>query len=206
MSFAVDEAIFLTKSEAIGLSASGSLPSVAEGPPVEEDIMRAWAYRLSALALGFATIFATTARASDLPKQGTFSVASKATGSYQEIPPRNPSEVGVWDETGKIVGDGLLKDMAWRCFGMPEIIDGNFKDMIAYCVGTAQDGDQVVFGTKWEKTTILAVSAQVSGYSIDGTGKYEGIVATYKAKCYFGGMGITNYTDDCDGQGSYKLP
>jgi len=86
--------------------------------------MRGSIYRSSALALGLATILATTAIASDLPKQGTFSVASKASGSYQEIPPANRSQVGVWDETGKIIGDGLLKDVAWRCFGMPEITGG----------------------------------------------------------------------------------
>jgi hypothetical protein len=167
--------------------------------------MRLQAHLSSALALGAATFFATMAIASDLPKQGTFSVASKATGSFQTFS-GYPSEVGVWDEPGKIIGDGLLKDMAWRCFGMPEYVDGNFKDMTGYCVGTAPDGDQVVFGTKWEKTTILAGSAKVSGYSIAGTGKYEGIVAAYKADCYFGGAGLLVYTDDCDGQGSYKLP
>jgi hypothetical protein len=206
MSFAVDEAIFLTKSERIGLSASGSLPSVAEGPPVEEDIMRAWAHLSSALALGAATFFATMAIASDLPKQGTFSVASKATGSYQGIGHVDPIDVGVDDETGKIVGDGLLKDMAWRCFGMPEFIDGNFKDNVGYCVSTAPDGTQVIFGIKQEKRTQFAESAQVSGYSIAGSGKYAGIVATYKANCLYSGRSPLDYTADCDGQGSYKLP
>jgi len=78
--------------------------------------------------------------------------------------------------------------------------------MNGYCVSTAQDGDQIVFGTKWEKATIFAGSAQVSGYSVAGTGRYAGIVATYKASCYFGGKGLLDYTDDCDGQGTYKLP
>jgi hypothetical protein len=168
--------------------------------------MRLWAHLSSALALGAATSFATMAIASDLPKQGTFSVASKATGSFPVISQVDPFDVGVWDEPGKIVGEGFLKDIAWRCVGIPEIIDGKFKDMAGYCVSTDSDGDQVVFGTKWEKTLIFDMYAQVSGYSIAGLGKYAGIVATYKANCFFGGKGITDYTDDCDGQGSYKIP
>ncbi len=168
--------------------------------------MQLWAHLSSALALGAATIFATMAIASDLPKQGTFSVASKATGSYQGIGHIDPIDVGVDDETGKIVGDGLLKDTAWRCVSMPEFIDGNFKDNVGYCVSTAPDGAQVIFGIKQEQRTQFADSAQVSGYSIAGSGKYAGIVATYKANCDFVGKSPLDYTDNCDGQGSYKLP
>lgn len=168
--------------------------------------MPSWAYLLSALTLGATTAFATTAIASDLPKQGTFSVASKAKGAYQEISQVSPIEVGVWEETGTIGGEGLLKDMMWRCVWMPEVSNGSYKDMVGYCVSTSPEGDQVVFGTKWQSMTIFSPSAQVVGYSIAGNGKYSGIVANYKANCEIFGGAITDFTDTCDGQGSYTLP
>ncbi len=204
MSLAGDAAIFSDSLDIICLGLASWLADVTEGTWVEEDVMPLWA-RLSAVALAVATFFTTTAIAGDLPKEGTFSVANQTSGSYKQHTTVNNSYGGVWYETGKIVGDGILKDMAWSCFGMPEFIDGTFKNYKGYCVGTAQDGDQVVFRITVETSPVLAASSQVSAYSTEGSGKYKGIVATYKATCVSGGTPI-GYTKDCNGEGSYKLP
>jgi hypothetical protein len=55
----------------------GPLADVAQ---VEEDVMQS-SMRLSGVALGGATLFATTAIAGGLPKEGAFSVADETRGS-----------------------------------------------------------------------------------------------------------------------------
>jgi hypothetical protein len=120
-----------------------------------------------------ATLFATTAIAGGLPKEGAFSVADETRGSYQRGAAVTPGEAGSWYESGKIVGDGILKGMAWNCVGMPEIIEGTLRSYTGYCVGMAQDGDQVAFRIVVGLTSKPDEKSQVSGYSTEGTGKYS---------------------------------
>jgi len=166
--------------------------------------MRGWVDLSSALALGAAAFFAASAVAGDLPKEGAFSIGSLGTGKFQEMPPGNPAMVGIWDETRKSTSEGLLKDMEWRCFGASEVTDG-FKTPNGYCVGAAQDGDQVVFRITTEKPSFGSEVERESGVSIAGTGKYKGIVASYKDICQI--IGPANaYRARCLGEGTYKLP
>ena len=175
--------------------------------------MRLRAYLLLAAGLGAAAFLVTAAMAGDLPNEGTFSAAYKTEGSFrgefQEKSAVNPApHIIVWDETGKVIGDGILKDMAWRCFGTNEIINGIAESSDAYCVGAGQDG-QIVFRMATDKrdwTYSRLINA--SGVSIGGTGKYSGITANYKVRCQFRitGMNHGGYAKDCDGEGSYKLP
>jgi hypothetical protein len=95
--------------------------------------------------------------------------------------------------------------MAWNCVGMPEIIEGTLRSYTGYCVGMAQDGDQVAFRIVVGLTSKPDEKSQVSGYSTEGTGKYSGIVAKYTATC-ISPETKTGYTKDCNGEGVYKLP
>ena len=160
---------------------------------------------LSGLALGGATLFATTAIAGGLPKEGAFSVDDETRGSYQRGAAPTPGDAGSWYESGKIVGDGILKGMAWRCLAMPEIIEGTLRSHTGYCVGTAQDGDQVTFRIVVGLASNPDEKSEVSAYSTEGSGKYRGIVARYTATCILSGP-KTGYTKNCNGQGAYKLP
>jgi hypothetical protein len=110
----------------------------------------------SVLALGAATFFATTAVAGDLPKERTFSVAGMASGNWKVVPEGSPWFVGLWDENGKITGEGLLKDMSWRCFGVPESIAIPFKTS-GYCTGTDQDGERVLFRIATESPFLVFI-------------------------------------------------
>jgi hypothetical protein len=51
---------------------------------------------LLGVALGGATLFATTAIAGGLPKEGAFSVADETRGSYQRGAAVTPGEAGSW--------------------------------------------------------------------------------------------------------------
>ena len=159
--------------------------------------MRLQVYLSSAFTVGVATFLSATAIAGNLPKEGTFSVTSKGNGTFQRLPPELRFRVGVYDETSVISGDGLFKDMRWRCIAVPDTIVGGYK-ATGYCAGIDQDGDQVLFRTTSD-------NGRSSGTSLGGYGKYKGITASYTAVCRPEGSD-SGYKIDCDGEGSYKLP
>jgi len=112
--------------------------------------------------------------------------------------------MGAWDQAGKVNGEGLLKDTEWRCFGAGETTVSTFKTPNGYCVATDHDGDRIVFRIMME-SPLPVHDFQWSGVSITSTGKFAGIVASYKSSCVMGGM-PSKYSMECDGEGTYKLP
>ena len=168
--------------------------------------MRVWVYVPTALALGAAAFFATTAIASDLPKEGTFKLVGNAHGTGKIMPPGNPADVGLWEEMGKAqIAELLVNDGEMRCFGISETINGVHKTPNGYCFITAKDGDQLVLRINDVADPHSISVYKCSGDLIIGTGKYKGIVGTVTFAAHTSSE-VTGYTNHIDGQGNYKIP
>jgi hypothetical protein len=165
---------------------------------------------LSAFSLSAGLIFATVAKAADLPKQGTFSGTYFAFGTYKLTPIGKELFLSVWDENGLSVGNGFLDHLTWHCWGLYDAVKG-FAQSNGYCVGTDPDGDQIAGNAASDgRYAADAKSSKSLVTFTTGTGKYTGIS---------GGITTADHTNEfrpaAEGtylqyaspfQGSYKLP
>ena len=156
-------------------------------------------------ALGATLLIATSSFAEDVPKTGVFNAKDTSTGSYRFFPVGDGgSHLSISEQTGKIEGEGLLNSMMSHCFGVGETVK-LVNETHGYCIDRDKDGDQIIFRTSFEKHPWNSAKMRGSGIAMLGTGKYEGIVASYIVACEASGP-VTGYTMECDGQGSYMLP
>jgi hypothetical protein len=154
--------------------------------------------------LSAALLIATPLFAEELPKAGTFTMKSITTGSVRFATVGNgESHLDIWEQNGKVEGDGLLSNMKRRCFGVQETVKAVSETPHGYCVDRDADGDQVVYRTAEEKHSWTSMRG--SGVAMLGTGKYTGIVASYVVACQYSGPD-GDLTAECIGQGSYILP
>ena len=167
--------------------------------------MQARTTLLSAAALGFALLVGP-ARAADLPKEGKYKGTTSGYGTLKSIPVGKERVLTNWDENDLTLTDGFSDHMAWRCFGIGDIIQGVEQDQ-GYCVGTDTAGDQVI-QTVTTKHPSDAPSYDVSLITTYGTGKYTGISGTEHDKCHSGEFKAPEgaYLQHCEIEGTYKLP
>jgi hypothetical protein len=166
---------------------------------------------LSALpfTLGFALAFNTAAVAADLAKEGTYSVTFSGFGTFKSTAVGKDVVLLAWDESGTLVGNGLLDHMTAHCFGLFNVLNGINQTTGGYCVQTDPNLDQLassIVGDKWPKD---AKSFTGSATFITGTGKYAGISGNWKFECHgpeFRTPAEGTYVQYCKVQGSYKLP
>ncbi len=160
-------------------------------------------------ALGVALASSTAAIAEDLPKEGTYNVTFSAFGTFKATAVGKEVILFSFDESGPIVGNGLLDHMTWHSWGLFNITNGIALTPIAYWVLTDPNGDQLAAtfsGDKWPKD---AKSFTGSATWITGTGKYAGISGNVKVECHgpeFRTAAEGTYVQYCGVQGSYKLP
>jgi hypothetical protein len=157
-------------------------------------------------ALAILLLTASIAVAADLPKTGVFSINSTAKGSSRVVTIGNgESHLDIWEELGATEGEGALGNMATRCFGVGETFKQINETPQGYCVYRDADGDQIVYRTGNEKHNQERSVSRGWGQAILGTGKYQGIVASYVVACELIGPS-GGYSNECKGQGSYILP
>jgi hypothetical protein len=151
----------------------------------------------------------TAAAAADLPKEGTYSVTFSAFGTFKSTSVGKDVVLFSFDESGPIVGNGLLDHMTWHSWGLFNITNGIALTPIAYWVLTDPNGDQlagIFSGDKWPKD---AKSFTGSATWITGTGKYAGISGNVKVECHgpeFRTAAEGTYVQYCTVRGGYKLP
>jgi hypothetical protein len=167
-------------------------------------IIKSCLSRVAALAV--ASLFATPLVAEEAPKVGTFKMKGTATGSLRYVTIGNgESHLDVFEETGKVEGEGLLSNMTTRCFSVGETVQTVSEAPHGHCIYRDADGDQVVYRTAVEKHSMEKSTAKGWGEAMLGAGKYAGIVASYVVVCNISGPG-SGYINECEGQGSYILP
>jgi len=163
---------------------------------------------LSAVTLAAAMLFATTAMAADLPKEGTFSHATYHFGTWKGTMVGKGQFLGSWDHNGLSIGNGITDHLSWHCWGLSETQNG-INQGNGYCVATDPDGDQIGGTTVAEKYASNAKTFRGLATFTAGTGKYAGISGSFTYVCHgneFKAAAEGTYLAHCDGQGSYKLP
>jgi hypothetical protein len=108
----------------------------------------------SAATLGTAMFCGTAAMATDLPKDGTYSVTYSSFGTLKSTPVGKQVALFAWDENGLSVGKGLLDHLKWHCWGLFNVTNGINQTTSGYCVATDPKGDQLaasVVGDKWPR-------------------------------------------------------
>jgi hypothetical protein len=167
-------------------------------------IVKSYLTRIAALAV--ASLIATPLIAEEASKVGTFKIKGTATGSLRYVTIGNgESHLDVFEETGKVEGEGLLSNMTTRCFSVGETVQSVSETPHGHCIYRDADGDQVVYRTGVEKHPQERATIKGWGEAMLGTGKYAGIVASYVVVCNISGPG-SGYTNECEGEGSYILP
>jgi hypothetical protein len=163
-------------------------------------------YLSPAAALVSALLIAMPSVAKDLQKSGALRMKSTSTGSYRFFGIGDgASHLDLSENTGKIVGEGLLNGMTTHCFDVGETVKSVSETPHGHCVDRDADGDQIVYRTAFEKSSWSSTKLRGSGIAMLGTGKYEGIVSSYTLACEVTGP-EAGYTMECDGQGTYILP
>lgn len=156
--------------------------------------------------IGAAALMATPSGAGDLPKTGAFSFKSTTTGAMRFVTVGNGgSYLYIWEEAGKSEGSSPFGNVTTRCFGVGETVQRISEAPHGYCVDRDADGDQIAYRTASEKYPDNKTSVRGWGEAMLGTGKYQGIVASYVIACEHSGPDA-GYTNECEGQGNYILP
>lgn len=157
-------------------------------------------------ALGAILLATFSSVAADTPKSGAFHFKSTAQGSSRYVTVgKGESHLDIWEEIGKSEGEGLLSNMTIRCFGVGETFKAINETPQGHCVHRDADGDQIVYRTGIEKHNQERSVARGWGQAILGTGKYDGIVASYVVTCEVTGPS-SGYSSECEGRGSYIFP
>ena len=129
---------------------------------------------LSAVTLSTAMFFGTAVMATDLPKEGTYSVTYSSFGTFKSTPIGKQVSLFAWDENGLSVGNGILDHLTWHCGGLFNVTNGINQTTSGYCVATDPNGDQLagsVVGDKWFQGTKSFTALQTW---IAGTGSMPG--------------------------------
>ena len=157
-------------------------------------------------ALGTVLLAASFASAEDMPKTGAFNIHTTSTGSSRFVTiGKGESHFDIWEELGKAEGDGPLGNMTTRCFGVGETIKGISETPQGHCIHRDADGDQIVYEIGIEKHNQERSVSEGWGHAILGTGKFQGIAASYVVACELIGPS-SGYSNECKGQGSYIFP
>jgi len=171
--------------------------------------MQARTCMLSAITLGTAMLFGVAAMAADLPKEGTFTVTASTYGTAKGDAVGKGRWIGEFDDSGPLVGSGLLDHTTTHCFGLLDSTNGmiGFR---GYCVFTDPDGDRIAMNIASDGThPFSAKTWSGSGTFTTGTGKYTGVSGNDAFHCRGGEFKTPaegTFVDYCVHQGSYKLP
>ena len=73
---------------------------------------------LTALSLGAALAFGTSAKSADVPKEGTFNGTYTGAAMLKLYPVGKERAVSTCEEHSLTVGKGFLDHMTWHCLGV----------------------------------------------------------------------------------------
>jgi hypothetical protein len=163
--------------------------------------------RRAAAAIAIATLmFSLSASGqSPVPKQGTFKVRHKVSGSVEELPFGTGRTVSIFHLEGTVEAQregGPMRDMNCDCLGLMDSKTGN----VGRCLWTDKDGDKVFIELKGQ---LAAAGGKSRATFTGGTGKYTGISGGYDVVWAKGGEegepggGAVFFMDST---GEYKLP
>ena len=163
----------------------------------------------SAFALSAAMFLGTAAMAADLPKEGTFSGSYYAFGTFKATRVGKDLLLGVFDDNGPSLGNGLLDHTTWHCWGLANFVNGVGAPH-GSCVATDPAGDQISFDFEQEKWSLATgknvhETAKITG----GTGKFAGISGGFPWVVHVNEFRTAvegTYAVYATYQGSYKLP
>jgi hypothetical protein len=159
---------------------------------------------LSAVAAVAAALFATTAIADEIPKEGRFTSKVTTTGSLLQANfVGKGNAVNVYEENGTVEGSGGSHKI--HCVVLVPFIHDTVVEPHGYCIETDQDGDQIVARTTSGTRPLSAAIGHSAGEVMLGTGKYAGMASSSTATCRFAGD-MTKYSANCDVDGIYKMP
>jgi hypothetical protein len=161
---------------------------------------------LSAAALGFALLVGS-ARAADLPKEGTVAATYSSTGTFKSIPLGEERWFNSWEEYGLSVGDGLVDHTTWHCWALGD----GMKTIATFrgnCVGIDPTGDQTAIEYVSDGKVDLSKLFTNKATILAGTGKYAGISGGFSVICHGSEFKAPEgrYVQYCSPKGSYKLP
>jgi hypothetical protein len=155
-------------------------------------------------------LFAASAMAGELPKEGKFSGTYNAAGTYHGTAMGKDGTANSNDELGFSVGPGIFDHVAWHCYPTFGIFAGKSRFM-GLCVGNDLAGDQMM--ANFESDGVQPMDAKTwQGHShfIGGTGKYTGITGdwayTFDPNAFKPAAGENHYFALISYDGAYKLP
>ena len=158
-------------------------------------------------------LFASSAIAGELPKEGKYSGDYYSSGSFVVAAMNKEATAGVrnFDEVGVTVGSGILDHMTWRCMGE----QGGFAEKVratGMCVATDLGGDQIVGDFVASPVPLSDKERRGKFEFVGGTGKYVGITGAFTFINYpyempYSDLAAANhYAAHNTYEGTYKLP
>jgi len=160
---------------------------------------------VAAIATAMFLVALTASGQSPVPKQGTFKVRHKVSGSVEELPFGAGRTVSIFHLQGTVEAQregGPMRDMNCDCLGLMDSKTGN----VGRCLWTDKDGDKVFIELKGQ---LAAAGGKSRATFTGGTGKYTGISGGYDVVWAKGGEegepsgGAVFFMDST---GEYKLP
>ncbi|WP_157182081.1 hypothetical protein [Methylobacterium sp. WSM2598] len=118
-------------------------------------------------------LIASNALAAELPREGNDSYTTNYVNMYSNVIKLGERTVSIYESNGVTRNDSggpMFNDMATRCLGMREVVDGVVLNR-GSCIDMDKEGDQIF-------TTYESKGPNGIHTFVGGTGKYTGISGT----------------------------